>query len=218
MTQLSLRLYTDRLGAGARAAALQETNRAVYVADGQAVIRAAGSAASLASNSAWQGRAGTSITAGPAGARVLRWELSAREPELLRGERVQSELTMEGTPRLEPGCEYLMRCDRVDFPPGGVAFTHTHQGSGIRCLQQGRIRIQTQGHDFWVDPHGAWFETGSDPVYAETRTDGPSHFVRVMILPRTIQGKSSIRYVRPEDQDRPKTQRYQVFVDEPIEL
>jgi hypothetical protein len=39
-----------------------------------------------------------------------------------------------------------------------------------------------------------------------------------MILPRSIRGKSSITYVNPEDQDKPKTQKYQVFVDEPIEL
>jgi len=40
----------------------------------------------------------------------------------------------------------------------------------------------------------------------------------VMILPRTLRGKSSITYVKPDDQDKPKTQKYQVFVDEPIDL
>jgi hypothetical protein len=35
-----------------------------------------------------------------------------------------------------------------------------------------------------------------------------------MILPRELKGKSSIRYVRPEDEAQPKTQRYQVFCDE----
>jgi len=59
---------------------------------------------------------------------------------------------------------------------------------------------------------------GIDPVFAETRQDGPSHFIRVMILPRSLKGKSSITYVKPEDQDKPKTQKYQVFVDEPIDL
>jgi hypothetical protein len=218
MGEPALRLYTDRLSGSAGTSALREANRVIYVAEGQAVIRAAGIAASLAPNSAWQGRPAISIATSPAGARLLRWELSTGEPELLLGHGVQSELTLKGTPRLEPGAPYQMRCDRVDFPPGGIAFTHTHQGSGIRCLQEGRIRIQTEGHDFWVDPHGAWFETGIDPVYAETRADGPSHFVRVMILPRAIQGKSSIRYIKREDQDRPKTQKYQVFLDEPIEL
>ena len=218
MSGQKLRLYTDRLTAGASSESLGATNRAVYVAGGTAVLRGGGVAASLGVNSAWQGRVPVSVTAGPAGARLLRWELSTTAPQLLQGAQVQSELTLEGEPRIEPGTDYLMRCDRVDFPPGGLALTHTHQGSGIRCLQSGRIRIETQGHDFRVEPGGAWFETGSDPVFAETWKDGPSYFVRVMILPRAIRGKSSIRYVKPEDQDRPKDQTYQVFVDEPIEL
>jgi hypothetical protein len=39
-----------------------------------------------------------------------------------------------------------------------------------------------------------------------------------MILPRELKGKSSIRYVKPEDADKPKLQIYRVFVDEFIEL
>lgn len=217
MSKQTLRLYTDRLGPGATDA-LAPTNRIIYVAEGTAIIRGGGSAASLDTNSAWQGNAAITITAGPGGARVLRWDLSAGGPAMLAGANLKSELTLEAEPRIEQGVDYLMRCDRVDFPPGGVAFTHTHQGSGIRCLQSGRIRIETQGHDFRIEPDGAWFETGSDPVFAETWPDGPSHFIRVMILPRAIRGKSSIRYVNVQDQDKPKSQKYQVFVDEPIVL
>jgi hypothetical protein len=213
-----LRLYTDRLSAGASSTELAPTTRTLYVAEGTAVIRCAGQAASLAANCAWQGGAAISITAGPTGARLLRWELSPREPQLLGGAGLTSELTLAGEPQTKPGIEYVMRCDRVDFPPRGVAYTHTHQGSGIRCLQSGRIRIDTLGHDFWVEPHGAWFESGSDPVFAETWGESPSHFIRVMILPRAIRGKSSIQYVHAEDRDKPKVQTYQVFVDEPIDL
>jgi hypothetical protein len=212
----TLRLYTDRLGPGVSSDALAPTNRTIYVAEGTAVIRDGGSTAALGANSAWQGHAAITIAAGPAGARLLRWDFSAGDPALLAGANLKSELTLEGMPRIDQGVDYLMRCDRVDFPPGGVAFTHTHQGSGIRCLQNGRIRIETEGHDFWIEPDGAWFETGHDPVFAETWPDGPSHFIRVMILPRAIRGKSSIRYVNAVDQDRPKSQKYQVFVDEPI--
>jgi hypothetical protein len=213
----ALRLYTDRLGPGA-SAALTPTTRTVYLAEGTAIIRGGGVTASLDVNSAWQGDAGITITAGRGGARLLRWELSTGGPLLLAGPEVTSELSLEGEPHIAPDVDYLMRCDRVDFPPGGVAFTHTHQGSGIRCLQSGRIRIDTQGHDFWVEPGGAWFETGSDPVFAETWMDSSSHFIRVMILPQAIRGKSSIKYVKAEDQDKPKPQKYQVFVDEPITL
>jgi hypothetical protein len=218
MSKQKLRLYSDSLLPKASSGPLNKKNRAIYVCEGTVVVRGAGVTASLAENCAWQSAVEVTIAAGPAGARLLRWELSANDPELLRAAEVKSELKLEGEPRIEAGIDYLMRCDRVDFPPGGVALTHTHKGSGIRCLQNGRIRIDTQGHDFWVEPNGAWFETGVDPVFAETRQDGPSHFVRVMILPRTLKGTSSISYVKPEDKDKPKNQKYQVFVDEPIEL
>ena len=218
MTKHVLRLYADQLEPGGVSALLAQANRAIYVTDGSVICRGCGVAASLASNSAWQGCLGMTLTSGPKGARLLRWELSTSEPMLLAGSGITSVLALAGEPHIEAGTDYLMRCDRVDFPPSGIAFTHTHEGSGIRCLQQGRIRIETQGENFWVEPGGAWFETGSDPVFAQTRPDGPSYFVRVMILPRSIRGRSSIRYVKPEDADKPKTQTYQVFADEPIEL
>ena len=44
----------------------------------------------------------------------------------------------------------------------------------------------------------------------------PAAFVRVMILPRRLLGAPSIRYVRDEDRDRPKSRRYTVYVDEPL--
>ncbi|MDP9255503.1 MAG: hypothetical protein M3Q31_02950 [Actinomycetota bacterium] len=118
---------------------------------------------------------------------------------------------------LPPG-EYLLRCDRVDFPPGGEAFLHTHQGPGIRVLLFGSIRIETQGATHEYAPGEPWFETGPDPVHAWTHPDEPSAFVRCMVLPRAIQGSPSIRYVRDEDRERPKSQSYTVFLDEPVEL
>jgi hypothetical protein len=118
---------------------------------------------------------------------------------------------------LSPG-EYLLRCDRVDFPPGGEAFLHTHQGPGIRVLLFGSIRIETQGATHDYGPGEPWFEAGPDPVYASTHAHEPTAFVRCMVLPRDLRGSPSIRYVRDEDRDRPKSQRYTVFLDEPVEL
>jgi quercetin dioxygenase-like cupin family protein len=117
-----------------------------------------------------------------------------------------------------PAGDYLMRCDRVDFPPGGEAFLHTHQGPGIRVLLFGSIRIETQGATHEYAPGQPWFETGPDPVHAITHAGEPSAFVRCMVLPRALQGSPSIRYVRDEDRERPKSQRYTVFLDEPVEL
>jgi len=105
----------------------------------------------------------------------------------------------------------------VDFPPGGVAYTHTHRGPGIRCLLNGEIRIKVSGAEHVVRPGEAWFEAGPDPVLALASEREPTSFARVMVLPGELRGKSSIRYVLPEDADKPKRQTYQLFVDDPID-
>jgi len=116
-----------------------------------------------------------------------------------------------------PGEEALIRCDRVDFPPGGVAYLHTHQGPGIRVLLHGSIRIDTAGKQASYGPLEAWFEPGPEPVFAAASETEPTAFVRCMVLPGRLRGKSSIRYVRDEDASKPKPQSYTVFVDEPLE-
>ena len=143
------------------------------------------------------------------GGHQLRWELG-EESEL--GSQISATLALNG------GGPYLLRCDRVEIPPGGTAYLHTHRGPGIRCLVQGRFRVQSDGLGQTVERYGAWFENGADPVEAHAVSDDTAAFVRVMVLPRELLGQSSIRYVRDADKDRPKPQRYQVFVDEPLEL
>ncbi len=118
---------------------------------------------------------------------------------------------------LGPG-DWLLRCDRVDFPPGGIAYAHTHPGPGIRCLLFGAIRIDTHGDSHEYGPFEAWFERGPDPVYAAASETEDSAFVRVMLLPPEWQGKRTIRYVDPADEAKPKLQRARVFFDEPIRL
>ena len=54
------------------------------------------------------------------------------------GALLSAPVELDGDPR-------LIRCDRVDFPPGGVAYLHTHQGPGVRVLLHGTIRIDTAG-------------------------------------------------------------------------
>src|SRR5207253_1990255 len=102
---------------------------------------------------------------------------------------------------------YVMRCDRVDFPPGGVAHMHVHPGPGIRCLLFGSIRIESAGGTHEFGPFEPWFESGPEPVYAAASSTEPSAFVRVLILPREWAGKRTIRYVDPADDEKPKTQR-----------
>jgi len=222
MAKYVLRLFDDRLGAkAAPAGPLPAGNRVIYVADGMATVAAGGVSATLAANSAVFAGAETTLAGGADGAWLLRYELVAvpeREHGMLTGEAVSSELLLDAALELEPGDGYLMRCDRVDLPPGGVAYTHTHQGGGIRCLLRGAFNVQTKGRTHEIAPGEPWFEAGPDPVLAWARDDRPAHFSRVMILPRALKGKSSIRYVNPEDAEKPRTQRYTVFADEFIAI
>jgi quercetin dioxygenase-like cupin family protein len=148
-----------------------------------------------------------------AAARLWRWELQAASESFV----VTPQTTLKLRHTIEvPARRALMRADRVDFPPDGIAYTHTHQGPGIRVLLRGRFRVETNGHVLELEPGAPWFERGPDPVYAEVVGDAPASFVRVMVLPIALLGKSSIRYVKPEDQARPKSQTYTVFVDAPL--
>ena len=117
---------------------------------------------------------------------------------------------------LDPSTGWLMRCDRIDFDPGGTAYRHTHPGPGIRYLLFGEITIDSEGEVTTYGPGEPWFERGPDPVLATTTGREPSAFVRVLLLPVEYAGKRTIRYVDPADADRPKTQRPTVFLEHPL--
>jgi quercetin dioxygenase-like cupin family protein len=218
MPQYTLRLYTDRLAAKAEAQ-WPASNRVIYVREGDAQVRAGGQAAGLGADSAWHGGGPVTVSAGSTGTVLLRWEIAAGAAAgsaSLPG--LDSSLALSREVELADTGGYLMRCDRVDFPPGGIAYTHVHRGPGIRCLLKGGIRIDVNGSSHDVVPGGAWFEAGPDPVLALASKTERTAFARVMILPRELRGKSSIRYTRPEDADKPKLQTYRMFVDEFIDF
>jgi hypothetical protein len=118
---------------------------------------------------------------------------------------------------LDPSVNWLMRCDRVDFGRGGIAYRHTHPGPGIRYLLFGEIAIETEGATRTYGPGEAWFERGPDPVLATTSDVEPSAFVRVLLLPAEYAGQRTIRYVDPADADKPKTQKATVFLEQPVQ-
>jgi hypothetical protein len=53
-------------------------------------------------------------------------------------------------------------------------------------------------------------------VFAQAAPDRPTRFIRVMILPRALIGKSSIEYLNEEDKAKPKSQSYKLYADLPI--
>ena len=55
-------------------------------------------------------------------------------------------------------------------------------------------------------------------MFAAASTTEPSAFVRAMLLPLEWQGKRTIRYVDPADEEKPKLQRATVFVEQPVTL
>lgn len=216
-SEFELRLIEDNLHSGAALILpADKINRVVYVAHGGIDI----GGAAFTPDAAWHGRGAAQIAAAGEGAAIWRWELAPR------GSKVEMVEPAAGASRLKLAAplvwpisdSLLVRADSVAFPPGGCAYLHTHQGPGIRCMIEGGTRIDTDGHSTCYAPGGAWFEAGPIPVFAQAAADRNSRFIRVMILPARLKGQSSIAYVRAEDRDKPKSQSYKIFVDEPISV
>lgn len=218
MPAWTLRLTEDRLGGGGWLA-LPPVNRVLFVLDGGTAVTHDGQARPVAAGSAWHGAGACSVTTYGPGAALLRYELVPPGAEAgPEWPGVRSRLLLEHAIALDPGAEYLMRCDRVEFGPGGEALPHRHQGGGIRCLLAGQLDVKVgDGPARRIGPGEAWFESGVEPVHAVASKTDATSFVRVAILPRGIHGQSSIVYVDPAHA-AVKPRQYTVYVDEPIEL
>jgi len=145
---------------------------------------------------------GATRVEGPA----LVWELGDGEDAALSAEV-----------DLDPGTGWLVRCDRVDFPPGGVAHRHVHPGPGIRRLLFGELTIDSPDGAHTYRAGEAWFEGPDYPVLATASATEDTAFVRVLLLPREWEGKRTIRYLDPADEDKPKLQRATILLEAPIE-
>jgi hypothetical protein len=203
-----LALYEDVLSNGA-ALALPAAARMIFLVHGGARI----GERALSDGEAWNGEAAVTIIGSDSGATFWRYELAAPPAHAAAGVRSREKLT--ASLDTLPAGELLLRGDSVAFPSGGCAYPHRHQGPGIRCLIEGGIRIDTAGRSTCYGPGGAWYESGPEPVFAQA-AQRPSRFIRVMILPRALLGKSSLQLVDPADAAKPRAQQYQIFADAPI--
>ena len=211
-----LRLVEDVMAASAKLELPADgVHRVCYVVHGE--IDVGGSA--LRDDQAVLVTGAGTVTAASCGATVWRYELaSANSPVVaLAGASGVTREKLRQSIEWPIADEVLIRADSVSFPPGGCAFLHTHQGPGIRCLIDGGIRIDATGHSASFGPGAAWFESGPDPVFAQAAGDRPSRFIRVMILPAALLGRSSIAYVNAEDREKPKSQSYKGYVDQIIQ-
>lgn len=212
-----LRVSRSRIAARTAGSMPGKTHRLLYVVEGDVRVNAGRQCSSLGPDSAWFGADAVELLGGANGATLLAWELSetAAPPA---PEDASTVLLLEQPIAINGPRAHLIRLDRVSFPPGGIAYTHTHQGPGIRVLLDGEITIEVNGGRHPVAPGHAWFEAGPDPVLALASEREPTSFARVMVLPVGLIGKSSISYVKPEDIDKPKLQSYKIYIDTALEL
>ena len=196
------------------ALALPAAPRMIFVVHGAVTIVVR----TFTDGEAWHGEGAVTLKAGKAGAACWRFELAAAAPAETSAPGVSSREKLAARLDTLPHGELLLRGDSVGFPPGGCAYLHRHQGPGIRCLIEGGIRIDTHGRSTSYGPGSAWYESGPDAVFAQAADDRPSRFVRVMILPRALLGKSSFQHVNDADKDKPRVQQYKIFADAPITL
>jgi hypothetical protein len=209
-----LRLYEDVLGNDAPELGLPALARMIFVVHGAALI----DGSSFGDGEAWYGEGAVRLKPGKDGVTSWRFELApqgASDGGLAAAGTV-SRLKLAAELATLPSGPLLLRGDSVAFPPGGCAYLHRHQGPGIRCLIEGGIRIDTHGRSTSYGPGTAWYESGPDPVFAQAAADRPTRFIRVMILPRDLLGKSSLQFVHEEDKSKPRSQQYKIFADAPI--
>jgi hypothetical protein len=208
-----LSLYEDLLRNGA-SLALPPRPRMIFLVHGSVT----GAERELSDGEVLHGEGTLTLAAGAAGATLWRWELApqADRAGAASSAGVTSREKLAAPLDTLPAGDLLWRGDSVGFPPGGCAYLHRHAGPGIRCLIEGAIRIDTHGRSTSYGPGGAWYESGPEPVFAQAAADRPSRFIRVMILPRGLMGKSSFQYVNDADKEKPRVQQYKIFVDAPL--
>ena len=219
MSTWTLSLYEDILPPQCLPVYLSHHHRTLYMVSGQAMIEAPQGCRLLREENAWIGSAEVALVGGASEARIWRWELAGPDrPDvdgLLRSApaaRTMCKLSAQIV--LDDAMSWLMRCDRVAFPKGGIAYTHVHQGPGIRCCLKGAITTEVHGVVNTHPKDHAWMETGPEPVLAPTSKTEETAFVRCSILPQSCKGRSSIRYVLPEDLTKDKPQAYMVFAEQ----
>ena len=170
-----LRFYEDVLSSAENVEfRLPPLARFIFVVHGDAIVKGK----ALQPGEGWQGEDTVTVKPGPQGVTVWRWELTrgdqpattANAPGMITHEKLTAFL------ETLPKGELLMRADSVAFPPGGCAYTHVHQGPGIRCLIEGGIRVDTHHRSTSYGPGGAWYEAGPDPVFAQAAEDKAEPF------------------------------------------
>ena len=182
----TLRLYHDSYAPGSAAAEDLEAQHSIaYVLKGSATI----DGDVVEQDEAVYCKDVASVQAGPEGAVVWRWELvRAEEPNNIAwGDGVSSRLRMSRCVRmfeLVPTSKWLFRLDSI-YNNRGSTGLHSHPGSGIRCMLQGHLRVESdKGESSDNSLTGdCWYEEGSYPLISTSDPGETADFLRGMVLP-----------------------------------
>jgi quercetin dioxygenase-like cupin family protein len=112
----------------------------------------------------------------------------------------------------DPVAPFVLRMDRVDFPPEGATPRHGHAGPGIRRLLSGRLLAEVGEEAHRIDPGVAWFETGTDPVVGRVMAPG-SAFIRCMVLDAELLGRPTFRACDAAEATKPRSASSRLFFD-----
>ena len=218
-SKFRLRIYHDHVTEEVEAV-LPAERRVIYCVAGCAEIGEAARNETIRSDGAWFSSQTTKVRGKDEGACLWRWELVTPDAPVgeIKAEGIKSRMAGDYEVDIDTSVSRLMRLDRVSFPLGGEALTHTHAAAGVRCQLEGNLLLESLGHRYRVWPGDPWVEHGPDSVYAKASEHQLSSFVRVMIVPEQYKGRSTITYMKAEDQEKPKSQSYKRYLEEPISL
>jgi hypothetical protein len=180
----TLRLYHDKYQPG-KIAALEAQHSNVYVFDGSAAVNGE----LLEKDMAVYAKDVLAIKAGSKGATMWRWDLvRTTEPNnLAKGEGIVSRLKMSRRIKmfeLVPTSKWLFRLDAITDMMGSTGL-HSHPGSGIRCMIEGQMRVESdKGESSDNRASGDfWYEEGAYPLVSTTDPGNKATFLRGMVLP-----------------------------------
>lgn len=141
---------------------------------------------------------------------VWRFEVAV-VPELVAPAERVGMILAHPLPRA-PALPFVLRLDRVDFPPVAETPKHGHAGPGIRRLLAGRLLAEIGEGAHRITPGGPWYETGTDPVVGRVLAPGTS-FIRAMVLDAALLGQPSFRAWDAAEAAKPRGAQYRLFFD-----
>jgi hypothetical protein len=182
----TLRLYHDAFGPNSRTAQDLEAQHSIaYVLGGSVTVNGK----KLEQDSAVYCKDVSSVEAGAGGAVLWRWELVRTNAanNLSLGDGISSRLRMSRRIRmfeLVPTSKWLFRLDCI-YNNRGSTGLHSHPGSGIRCMLEGHLRVESEKGECSDNrlTGDCWYEEGSYPLISTSDAGETADFLRGMVLP-----------------------------------